>query len=187
MKDTKFIIKLAAILFLITFICTLLLVLCNTLTKDRIAKLQLEAENSAKAEVFPGAESFENIQADGVSAAYVCKDSNGNTAGYCFKTETSGFGGPISVIVGVDINCQITGVKIIDMSETPGLGAKASESDWLSQFRDKTDSISVVKTGNAKDNEINAISGATITSKAVTNGVNLALDAAKEILEKEGR
>lgn len=91
------------------------------------------------------------------------------------------------MMVGIDTELNVTGVKIINMSETPGLGAKASEDSWLSQFKGKNDIISVVKTGNAKDNEINAISGATITSKAVTQGVNDSLEDAKKLTEKEGK
>lgn len=187
MKNTKFIIKLAAILFAITFICSLLLVLCNSLTEDRIIKLEQEAENSAKSEVLPDAQTFEDIEAKGVSAAYVGKKSNGEIAGYCFKTQPSGFGGAIAIIVGVNTDCEVTGVKITSMTETPGLGAKASEESWISQFKGKSQGISVVKTGNAKGNEINAISGATITSKAVTDGVNTALATAKKLMYKEGK
>ncbi len=187
MNNTKFIARLAAILFLITFVCTLLLVLCNTLTKDRIAQLQLEAENSAKTEVLPLASDFSQTEAGLTTAAYIGKDKSGNIVGYCFKAETSGFGGLVSMMVGVDTELNVTGVKIINMAETPGLGAKASEDSWISQFIGKNDTITVVKTGNAKGNEINAISGATITSKAVTQGVNDSLEDAKMLTEKEGK
>lgn len=187
MKNTKFIFKLAAILFAIAFVCTLLLVLCNALTKDRIAQLKTESETAAKTEVLKGAKEFEPAKAEGAEESYIGKDAEGNTVGYCFKVEPSGFGGKITVMVGVTTDGKVSGVKITNMSETPGLGAKASEGNWLSQYNGKTDGISVVKGGNAKDNEINAISGATITSKAVTEGVNAALKAAKELSESEGK
>ncbi len=186
MKNTKFILKLAAILFAIVFISTLLLVLCNELTADRIALLQTEAENAAKSEVLPEAKSFEDTSAEGVTAAYIGKKGN-DIVGYCIKTEPSGFGGAISLIVGINTDGEVTGVKITNMSETPGLGAKASDKNWISQFAGKNSNISVVKTGNAKYNEVNAISGATITSKAVAEGVNNALAAANKIMEKEGK
>ena len=187
MKNTKFILKLAAILFAIAFVCTLLLVLCNSLTEDRIAELKLEAENTAKLEVLPGADTFEATDANGVAEAYIGKDKSGNTIGYCFKSETAGFGGVITMMVGVNADGTINGVKVTNLSETPGLGAKATDAKWISQFAGKDDTVSVVKTGNAKGNEINAISGATITSKAVAQGVNSALDAAKVLMEKEGK
>lgn len=186
MKNAKFIFKLAAILFAIVFVCTLLLVLANDLTKGRIAELKLEAENTAKLEVLPDASSFDLAEAQGVAEAYIGKDADGNTVGYCFKSETSGFGGVITMMVGVKKDGTLSGVRVTNLSETPGLGAKATDFDWISQFDGKSDTISVVKTGNAKGNEINAISGATITSKAVTSGVNKALDAAKALMEKEG-
>lgn len=188
MNNTKFVIKLAAILFAIAFVASLLLVLCNALTKDRIAILQLEAENSARSKVLPGATEFEKLDpSENVSEAYIGKDEAGNTIGYCFKTEPSGFGGKITMIVGITADGAVGGVEITTMAETPGLGAKADEEEWISQFSGKTGSVTVVKTGNAKDNEVNAISGATITSKAVAQGVNTAIDEAKAIAEKEGK
>ena len=187
MKNSKFILKLAAILFAISFICTLLLVLCNALTEDRIALLKKEAENKAKTDVLPVAAAFEDADAKDVAEAYIGKDSDGNTVGYCFKTEPNGFGGKITMMVGIDKDGKVSGVKITNLSETPGLGAKATDESWLSQFTGKDGEIAVVKTGNAKDNEINAISGATITSKAVSQGVNSAINAAKELMEREGK
>lgn len=187
MKNTKFILKLAAILFAISFICTLLLVLCNALTEDRIAKLQLEAENAAKIEVLPGAVEFETADAPDIAESYIGKDAGGNTIGYCFKAEPAGFGGAITMMVGITKDGAVSGVKITSLAETPGLGAKATDAGWISQFAGKNGEISVVKTGSTKDNEINAISGATITSKAVASGVNSALKAADTLIEKEDK
>ena len=187
MKNMKFIFKLAAILFLIAFICSLLLVLCNTLTKDRILELQQKAENEARIEVLADASDFEKLHSsDKVDEAYIGKDSNGDTAGYCFKVSPSGFNGKITMIVGITKDGVISGVKITDMAETPGLGAKSTDEAWTAQFKGKTDKIEVVKTGNAKGNQINAISGATITSRAVAEGVNIALGEAQTLI-KEGK
>jgi len=187
MKNSKFIIKLAAILFAIVFVCTLLLVLCNFLTKDRIAELAVEAENQARLEVLPNATEFEATDAPDVSESYIGKNANGETIGYCFKVTKSGFGGSVTMMVGVKNDGTISGVRITNHSETPGLGAKAPEKEWISQFDGKSDHITIVKTGNAKGNEVNAITGATITSKTVASGVNSALDAAKVLMEKEGK
>ena len=187
MSNTKFILKLAAILFAIVFVCSLLLALCNNLTEGRIQKLRIKEENEARVQVLSDAKEFKKVNASAdVLEAYVGTDADGNTVGFCFKVAPSGFGGKITMMVGVDTDCKVTGVKITDMAETPGLGAKASEEEWISQFKSKADEISVVKTGNAKDSEINAISGATITSKAVANGVNIALKQAKALTAKEG-
>lgn len=184
MTNTKFVAKHALILFLIAFLCSLILILCNNLTKDRIAKLQEQTELAAQSEVLPEAKTFEKaneamlISDSTVREVLAGKDADGKEVGYCVKIEPSGFGGTISMTVGIGNDFTVKGVKITSMSETPGLGAKADE-NWLKQFNGKKDGIEVVKTGNASDSQINAISGATITSKAVTGGVNSALSAVK--------
>lgn len=192
MTNGKFIFKHAAILFVIAFVCSLILILCNNMTYGRIAALQKQSEDDAKSAVLPAAQKFEDADSkqlsdDTITAAYRGCDSNGKTVGYCFKVEPSGFGGKISMIIGIDKDGNVSGVRITDMSETPGLGAKANDESWISQFVGKSGEISVVKTGNAKKSEINAISGATITSKAVTSGVNSALAGAKILAQKEGK
>jgi len=193
MSNTKFIVKHAFILFAIAFICSLLLVLCNNLTEGRIAQLQKEAEVKAQFEVLPQAKIFADVDKKSmmllsdarVTSVSEGRDSDGSTIGYCVKVEPSGFGGKISMIVGIDISGKVCGVKITSMSETPGLGAKAN-GDWVNQFKGKSGALSVIKSGTAKDSEVNAISGATITSKAVTDGVNAASAAAKTISKAEG-
>ena len=174
MKNTKFIFKLAAILFAIAFVCTLLLVLCNALTKDRIAQLKTESETAAKTEVLKGAKEFEPAKAEGVEESYIGKDADGNTVGYCFKVEPSGFGGKITVMVGVTTDGKVSGVKITNMSETPGLGAKCTEEAFSSQFKgfdpaQKT--LAVKKDGG----DVDAITASTITSRAYTNALATAV------------
>ncbi len=187
MTNTKFIIKLAAILFAIVFLCSLILVVCNSITAPVIKKLQIETENSAKAEVLSATDAkFEKTEAKGVEEAYIAYDKNGEKLGYCFKVMPSGFGGAITLMVGVDTKGSVCGVKITEMAETPGLGAKASEEKWLGKFIGKVSGINIVKGGKIGKNDVDAISGATITSKAVAKGVNDALSAAEELIEKEG-
>ena len=190
MKNTGFILKLASILFAIAFVCTFVLVLCNNITAPIIAKNTKITEEQARVTVLPTAEDFEEVSVKslGVTESYIGKDSDGKTAGYCFKISTKenknkAFGGEIQMIVGVDIDLNITGVEITSMAETPGLGAKAGESEFKNQFIGKSGEITV-KTG---DNSIKAISGATITSKAVTEGVNNALKVAEFLKEKEAK
>lgn len=193
MSNTKFIVKHAFILFAIAFICSLLLVLCNNLTEGRIAELQKETEIKAQSEVLPEAKIFADVDKKSmmllsdarVTSVFEGRGSDGSTVGYCVKVEPSGFGGKISMIVGINLKGEICGVKITEMSETPGLGAKADD-NWLKQFTGKIGNLSVIKSGTAKEDEINAISGATITSKAVTDGVNAAFAAAKTISKAEG-
>ena len=90
----------------------------------------------------------------------------------------SGFGGTIDMVVGVDMTGAVTGVSIISMSETSGLGANASKDSFRSQFVGKSGTLAVSKDGG----EIDALTGATITSRAVTSGVNTALIVAGEMM-----
>ena len=181
--NLRSIIKTSAILLVIGFVCTLLLSLCNFLTKDTIASLAFESEQKAMTETLAQAEKFEkfNYNADDVVSEVYEGTSGEKVVGYCFKAEPKGYGGAISMIVGVDTECKVTGVAIVNMSETPGLGAKAKESSFTDAYKGKTSGIKVNKSGAPKDNEISAISGATITSKAVTEGVNRALEIAEDL------
>jgi len=187
------VIKLAAILFAITFIATLALTVCNHLTKNRIDELSAQNAEKAKQEVITGAE-FEAVGFDekdfaGLNILEIFRaEKNGEFAGYCVNVEPTGFGGGINMFVGISPDLEtLTGIKIISMSETPGLGAKAQEESFSGQFaQNKKAPLKVVKnTASPLENEIDAISGATITSDAVVLGVNNAFEAVKLINEKE--
>ena len=113
---------------------------------------------------------------------------DGEFAGYCVNLQPSGYIGKINMIVGIKPDLSFSGIKIISMSETPGLGAKTGEEAFYGQFSSgKKGNLTVVKNSSSPDeNEINAVSGATISSKAVTNGANCALEIATELINKEG-
>jgi len=189
-----FVLKLALILFTITFIATLLLTFCNYITKDRIAMINEENAQKAKQEVIANAE-FEKVTlSDEITKqliktySFVSIDKaliNGELAGYCVNLAPQGFGGSINMIVGIDTEMKYTGIKIVSMSETPGLGAKIQNPDFYEQFSDnKNGMLSVVKNkADLTENEIQAISGATISSKAVTNGANSAMEIVKLIVK----
>ncbi len=132
-------------------------------------------------ETLPDAKTFDEVEYGDnpiVKAVYEGKGADGKTAGYCVKAEPNGYGGAISMMVGVDGEGVVRGVKIITMSETPGLGARAKEPEFTGGYEGKSGEIKVKKSGTPGDSEISAISGATITSKAVTEGVNAAIEAA---------
>lgn len=159
------------VLFLIALISTLLLGLVNNVTKDRIAAEQAASEAEARESVFTQAANFDEKTVDG-QTYYVAKDKNGNVLGYVFNTSNKGYGGQVTATVGIDVNGKVTGVVPGDLSnETPGLGQTATKPSFLKQFVGKTGTLSVVKNG-PKDNEIQALTSATITSTAVTNDVN---------------
>ena len=152
-------------------IVTALLAGTNLLTKDKIAEQSaLEAEQSRKV-VLSDADSFE--EADG----YYIGKANNETVGYVFQTEAKGYGGAVKVMTGISADGQITGVVILEHSETPGLGANAEKASFTDQFKQTAPEkgITLVKNKAPSDGEIEAMTGASITSRAVTNAVNEAI------------
>lgn len=204
MKDM---IKDAMILFLITVISGALLGIVYDVTKDPIAEQQLIAKQEACKNVFEGADSFEVISLDGnlssenltaavkdkgydveINEVSIAKDASGNQLGYVLNiTDHEGYGGDITFTLGITDEGVINGISFLNISETAGLGMRADEV-LRPQFADKKAMEFVVcKTGSATDADIDAISGATITSKAVVNGVNAGVSCFLEQLEKGGR
>ncbi len=181
LQDKKEIIKTGLVLFLITAVSASLLAIVNTITEPIIAENEEMKKQAAMIEVLPDADSFgtENLytpndEKDIVSEIYKAN----NDTGYVVMTSPKGYGGEIKLAVGVSADYKVTGVSVITQSETAGLGSKCTDAEFLSQFKDKEGNISVVKNG-ADKSKVNAISSATITSKAVTLGVNSAIKAAK--------
>ena len=102
-----------------------------------------------------------------VSVALKAVDASGNVIGHIITASSD---------VGITNEGQITGVELLEISDTPGLGMKATEPAFKDQYKDKSvEEFTVTKTGSTSDSEINAISGATITSNAVTHAVDAAL------------
>ncbi len=174
MKNAKYILRLTVTLLLITAVVAGLLGLVNYLTEDKIEALQNEKAESAMREVLE-AERYTPLETDaeGVTALYQAGDK-----GCVVRVSLNGFGGAIDMMVGVDTNRTVTGVSIISHSETASLGANCTREDFRAQFVGATGSLAVTKDGGA----IDALTGATVTSRAVTKGVNLALECVKEVL-----
>lgn len=178
-KDFSEVAKVGAILFAITAIAALILAVVNSVTAPVIEANTIKTQNEAMRDVLPNTESFEKIEytndADCVSEIY-----KGDENGYVAMVKPYGYGGEVNIAVGIDNELKVTGIHIISQSETAGLGANCEKKEWQEQFIGKTEHIEVKK-GNAEGNQIDAISSATITSKAVTKGVNEALSAVKEM------
>lgn len=177
-------------LFVITAIVAALLSSVNMVTKPIIeSNAQAQFELNMK-EVLVSANEFSQIETDfdlsedGVSVTSLYEGKkDGDVCGYVVSTVCSeGYGGDVAVIVGVNEDLTVNRVKITQASETPGLGAKASNEDFLGQYSKQKFKIEVDKNGSAANAEskISAISGATVTSKAVTKAVNAALEAAEQ-------
>ena len=177
---------------MITLIAGICLGSVYQITKQPIARAEAKAKQEAYQKVFKNAEFeagdelkekvegaeafFENQGTAGVTVVEVMKavDQSGNTAGYVMTLVSGqGYGGDIKMSLGIDKDGTITGLEILSMSETAGLGAKCTEEAFKDQFAGiSADEITYTKSGKAADHEIDAISGATITTKAVTGAVN---------------
>lgn len=179
-------------LMLITLIAGLLLGLVYEITKEPIREERQRAKEEAYKEVFADAVSFENIELDSdktdgelakqgfnatVDEAMEVFDKSGNLAGYVLTvTDHEGYGGDIQFAMGVKKDGTVNGISFLSISETAGLGMKAAEDDFKNQFANKNvTSFVYTKNGASAENEIDALSGATITTNAVTNGVNAGL------------
>lgn len=185
------IIKLGLILFITTAIAAGLLSFLNMQTKEIIAKQQEEANNQARQEVLPKGKEFKQLDdADfkkAINGSNVVTEifegtDGSSTVGYTIKTSISGYSGAIVVMTGIGSEGNVEGVKVVSNTETPGLGANAATSEFQDQYQGLSieQGIEVVKvppTGN----QIQALTGATITSKAVTDSVNEAITAYKNI------
>ncbi|MBR2868287.1 MAG: FMN-binding protein [Clostridia bacterium] len=165
------------VLLIICIVAAFLLAVTNNVTAPKIAQVNAENEAKSRQVVFADAVGFgeETTNADGVRLVPAL-DANGTTIGYVAITVEKGYGGDISVMTGVDLDGKVTGVSILSMSETAGLGANATKESFLQQFIGKISGMTVTKNAPA-ENEIKALTGATITTKAVTAAVEAAIEA----------
>jgi len=179
MKSFKEIVVPAAVLFVICLAATFLLALTNNVTAPKIQSLAAGNEKNSRAEVLPEADTFSDekaLTADGKEYKYfIGYDENGNIAGYTFTTSAKGYGGDVVIMTGVDTSGAVTGITTLVLNETAGLGMNAQKESYRNQYIGKSGVIGVSTAGNRAENGIDAMTGATITSKAVTDAVNIAL------------
>lgn len=173
------IVRLGAILFGITAATGLILGAVQAVTEGPIAAQRKAQKDAALSATLPGAASFEAVPLEGGHGlvSEVSAGKSGSTVvGWCFTVNVKGFGGPMTVLVGIDGAGATTGVSILEMSETPGLGARTAEEAFRAQFRGKAPggSLTVTKTPPESAMQVQAVSGATISSTAVTTAVNAA-------------
>ncbi len=188
------IVKNTLILTAITVVSGTLLGLVYEVTKAPIAKAQENAKQEAYRAVLSDADSFEVyedfdaaeaseiIQAAGYTGEDITEvaegvDASGETVGYVVTVVShEGYGGDIEISVGIAGDGTVKGIEMLSISETAGLGMKADEPEFKEQFQDKNvEKFTYTKSGEKGDDKISAISGATITTSAVTNGVDSAL------------
>ena len=183
----------ALILFAFTVVLGLILGVVYGITKAPIDKVNYENTQAAYKAVFEDADQFEdcddfdkdaanelvaeNGYSDEIDNVVTALDASGNPIGYVMTvTAKDAIKSTITFSVGIASDGTVNGYSITDIAETPGLGMKAEDEEFYSQFEGKNvDSFTVVKSAPTADNEIESISGATITSKAMANGVNACL------------
>ena len=174
----KNILKNTLILTIITLISGVALGFVYEITKEPIAQAQLAAKQEACRQVFPEADKFGEvvIETDVVDEVYgALKD--GKEIGYVITaTSKEGYGGNIQVSVGISSSGEVNGITIISINETPGLGMNAKEPEFCAQYAGKTTESFYVDKDGGEGEAIEAISGATITTRAVTAAVNTALE-----------
>lgn len=187
--NAKEILRPTLMLFVICLVVTGLLAGTNLLTKDIIAQQEAAAEESSRKVVLPDAASFEEktLSLNGEDVIYYdASDASGAYAGSVFTTKAKGYGGDVSVMTGFDKDGGISGVVILSQNETPGLGANATNQSFLEQFKQNVQgSLEVIKSGTPSDGQIQALTGATITSEAVASAVNQAISMNQSIKEGE--
>ena len=180
----------------ITLVSGLLLGVVNDITAGPIAKQQAAAKEAAYKEVFSDADTFETVSSgedadleayldengfkgQDINEVMLAKDSSGAEIGYAFTVTTKeGYGGDIQFAMGIQDDGTLNGISILSIGETAGLGMRATTDEFKNQFKDRNvEKFTYTKTGAAADDEIDALSGATITTNAMTNGVNAGLCA----------
>lgn len=183
------IIKPVAVLLAICIIIPLALSLTNRITKDKIAELDEKNSSETMANLIEADSFTEEGFKDGENEfTYNLALKDGEIVGYIFKTAEKGYGGDVSVMTAVNVDGTVKSVAILDVSnETPGLGQNAAKESFYTQYEGKTSGISLLKNGaDSAKNEVNAVTGATITSTAVNKAVNQALEQFKCVKSTEG-
>ena len=201
MENKKIMLKEAGILFAITLIAGLVLGFVYELTKDPIRRQEEKAIQEACRAVFaeavdfeetnyvPGASMTQELAQTGVEigTVYEAMDGFGENMGYVVQSTTSeGYGGDIILYVGVTKDGVLNGISILSIAETPGLGMNA-QSVLVPQFENVSAThFTYTKSGSTSDSEIDAISGATVTTEAIVNAVNGGVMVVTEDLLKGG-
>ena len=168
-------------LLVICLVATTLLAGTNMITKEKIALNAVETEKASRMLVLPEGKEYGEVTTLDSGITY-CIGTNeaGEEVGYVFTTGAKGYGGTVSVMVGIGADGAITGIEILSHAETPGLGANAVKPEFKDRFIGKSGELTVDKNSNDGQN-VQAITAATITSKAVVSAVNAVTAAYEEI------
>ena len=182
--------RLGGTLFAVTAVTGLILGYVEFETRKAIERTHAEAKAEVLRNVLPEAESFKAVEMPSPDDTITDVQealSGAEKVGYCLTVQSKGYGGLVNFVVGVTDKGTVRAINILSHSETPGLGAKSTEPEFYGQFTNREKlPLKVVKGAAEAEDEISAISGATITSNAVTSGVNAAVEYWSKNL-KEGQ
>lgn len=172
-------IKMGLILLLITTISGLILGVTNSMTEGIILERAMESDRASLEMLLVDADGFEPVEGEEIDAVSMVRDvfvgKEGDAViGYAIKLAPTGYGGEVEMMVGINSNDEITGVEILNQTETPGLGTRITEPDFTGKFNGLTADGDV---------SVDAISGATVSSNAVISGVNTAISLYQDTLK----
>ena len=174
-STAKFVIRLGVTLFLIAAVVAGILAAVNSITEPVIKNLNEEKTQKAIEAVLPGG--YETEITDYADATGLVSKVYKGANGYALEVKPSGFDNTITMMVGVDFEGNVLGISVVSHTETAGLGAVSAAKtsageEFRGQFVGQSGEVKVKKDGG----EMDAITGATITSRAICTGVNAALD-----------
>lgn len=184
MKDM---IHMGMFLFIIAAISGILLACTESITAPLILENRLKLEQQARQEVLPAAKNFTAAEFKDEAASatipyFAGFNEQGQLAGVVIKVAPKGYAGPIEMVLGLDFTGKISGVKILSQKETPGLGTKLSEKVFVEPFKkllaEKPAPVFMVKKDGG---DVDAITAATISSRAFCSGVRSALEVFSKV------
>ena len=182
-SPANYYVRIIGTLFLIAAVVAVLLALVNKVTKPTIAQHAAEKKAAAMEVVMPGVADYEVLEVPegmkDVKELLLAKNGAGEILGYCVQTGTNGNDGEIGLMVGIGADGAVTKVSILSQKETMYTN---KHGELIARFDGKSGSVALKNDGG----DIDAISGATITSRAVTKGVNSALAAVQQVAEEGG-
>jgi len=178
----KMFIQLGFILLAFCIVATALLAYVNTLTKPKIEALKIKEAQDARNNLIPNSQ-FEEVAAD--VTYYIARDKDsGEVKGYTFTASKNGYNGAVKTMAAIDKDFRLIAINVISQTETPGLGSNSTLPKFTDQFKGKMpDQLIVDKDGGVPPNAIKALTGATITTRAVVNSLKESIELVKQSVQ----
>lgn len=177
------IVRLSIILLVITVVSAGALSVTNDVTKGVIQEKALAANIEYMQQIISDADDFKVVENPAVTSVDAVEEAyealkGGSTIGYVVKTKTSGYGGDVILLTGINSDGTLAGMRVATQTETPGLGARIADDEFTSQFVGKSAASEL-----NLNTDLEAVSGATVSSKAATAGVNAAIKLFQDVLK----